>query len=63
MGFGEPRVCVQVKSGDSALDRPTLDQLIGVMQNVQALPNDEQLTRFAASVDPPLACLSVRPRG
>lgn len=36
MGFGEPRVCVQVKSGDAALDRPTLDQLIGVMQNVQA---------------------------
>ena len=36
MGFGEPRVCVQVKSGDSALDRPTLDQLIGVMQNVKA---------------------------
>lgn len=36
MGFGEPRVCVQVKSGDSALDRPTLDQLIGTMQNVQA---------------------------
>jgi restriction system protein len=36
MGFGDPRVCVQVKSGDSALDRPTLDQLIGVMQNVQA---------------------------
>ena len=36
MGFGKPRVCVQVKSGDSPLDRPTLDQLIGVMQNVQA---------------------------
>jgi restriction system protein len=36
MGFGEPRVCVQVKSGDSPLDRPTLDQLIGVMQNVHA---------------------------
>lgn len=36
MGFGQPRVCVQVKSGDSPLDRPTLDQLIGVMQNVQA---------------------------
>ena len=36
IGFGESRVCVQVKSGDSALDRPTLDQLIGVMQNVQA---------------------------
>ena len=36
MGFGEPRICVQVKSGDSALGRPTLDQLVGVMQNVQA---------------------------
>ena len=36
MGFGQPRLCVQVKSGDSALDRPTLDQLIGTMQNVQA---------------------------
>lgn len=36
IGFGEPRLCVQVKSGDTALDRSTLDQLIGVMQNVQA---------------------------
>lgn len=27
---------MQVKSGDSPLDRPTLDQLIGIMQNVQA---------------------------
>jgi restriction system protein len=36
LGFGEPKVCVQVKSGDTALDRPTLDQLVGVMQNVQA---------------------------
>lgn len=36
MGFGRPRLCVQVKSGDTPLDRPTLDQLIGVMQNVQA---------------------------
>lgn len=36
MGFGEPRICVQVKSGDTPLDRPTLDQLIGTMQNVQA---------------------------
>ena len=36
MGFGEPRICVQVKSGDAPLDRPTLDQLIGTMQNVQA---------------------------
>ncbi len=36
MGFGNPRLCVQVKSGDSPLDRPTLDQLIGTMQNLNA---------------------------
>ncbi|MGE4579276.1 MAG: restriction endonuclease [Desulfuromonadales bacterium] len=36
LGFGEPRICVQVKSGDSPVDRPTLDQLQGAMQNVQA---------------------------
>ena len=36
MGFGEPRVCVQVKSGDEPLDRPTLDQLVGVKQNFNA---------------------------
>lgn len=36
LGFGEPRICVQVKSSTSPLDRPTLDQLIGTMQNVQA---------------------------
>ena len=36
MGFGEPRICVQVKSSDSPLDRPTLDQLIGTMQNMNA---------------------------
>jgi restriction system protein len=36
LGFGKPRLCVQVKSGGSPLDRTTLDLLIGVMQNVQA---------------------------
>ncbi|MEX0885823.1 MAG: restriction endonuclease [Phycisphaeraceae bacterium] len=36
MGFEQPRLCVQVKSGDGPLDRPTLDQLIGTMQNMQA---------------------------
>jgi restriction system protein len=36
LGFGSPRLCVQVKTGDSPLDRPTLDQLIGAMQNVNA---------------------------
>lgn len=36
LGFGKPRICVQVKSGDSPVDTPTLNQLIGSMQNVQA---------------------------
>ena len=36
LGFGEPRICVQVKSGDSQVDRPTLDQLIGAMANFKA---------------------------
>lgn len=36
LGFGTPRICVQVKSGDSPVDAPTLNQLIGAMQNVQA---------------------------
>ena len=36
LGFGEPRIVVQVKSQDSPLDRPTLDQLLGTMSNVQA---------------------------
>lgn len=36
MGFGSPKICVQVKSQDAAVDRPTLDQLGGVMNNVNA---------------------------
>lgn len=36
MGFGEPRLCVQVKSGSAPLERTVLDQLIGTMQNVNA---------------------------
>ncbi len=52
LGFGQPRICVQVKSGDSPMDRPTLDQLIGVMQNVHA---DQGLlvswSGFKSSVD------------
>jgi restriction system protein len=36
LGFGRPRICVQVKSGDAPVDLPTLNQLIGAMQNVQA---------------------------
>ncbi|MBU1106389.1 MAG: restriction endonuclease [Candidatus Riflebacteria bacterium] len=36
LGFGNPRLCVQVKSGNDPVDSPTLNQLIGSMQNVQA---------------------------
>lgn len=36
LGFGEPRICVQVKSQDAPLERPVLDQLVGTMQHVGA---------------------------
>lgn len=36
MGFGSPKICVQVKTQDMPVDRPTLDQLGGVMNNVNA---------------------------
>jgi len=36
LGFGSPKICVQVKSGDSPVDAPTLSQLIGTMQNFKA---------------------------
>lgn len=36
LGFGRPRLCVQVKSSDGPVDSPTLSQLIGTMQNFQA---------------------------
>lgn len=36
MGFGKPRICVQVKSGGEPIERTALDQLVGVMQNVNA---------------------------
>ena len=35
-GFGNPRICVQVKTGDTPIDRPTLDQLVGSMTNFNA---------------------------
>lgn len=35
-GFGNPRLCVQVKTSDTPIDRPTLDQLLGSMQNFNA---------------------------
>lgn len=36
LGFGHPKICVQVKTSDTPLDRPTLDQLLGTMSNVGA---------------------------
>jgi restriction system protein len=36
LGFGQHRICVQVKSGDSPIERVVLDQLVGTMQNHQA---------------------------
>ncbi len=36
LGFGQPRICVQVKSTDSPVERVVLDQLIGTMQNFHA---------------------------
>lgn len=31
LGFGTPRLCVEVKSGDSPIDRPTVDKLLGAV--------------------------------
>ena len=31
MGFGRPRLCVEVKSQDTPVDRPTVDKLLGAM--------------------------------
>ena len=36
LGFGQPRICVQVKSQSSPIDRMVLDQLVGTMQHVGA---------------------------
>jgi restriction system protein len=36
LGFGSPKICIQVKTNDTPVDRPTLDQLIGTMSNYNA---------------------------
>jgi restriction system protein len=36
LGLESPRICVQVKSTEAQVDRPTMDQLVGTMQNVGA---------------------------
>lgn len=36
LGFASPKICVQVKSNDEAIERTVLDQLLGTMTNVGA---------------------------
>lgn len=36
LGFGLPRLCVEVKSEDSAIDRPTVDKLLGAVSKFGA---------------------------
>jgi restriction system protein len=36
LGFGLPRLCVEVKSGDSPIDRPTVDKLLGAVSKFGA---------------------------
>src|SRR5262249_20696033 len=31
LGFSHPRLCIEVKSGDAPIDRPTVDKLLGAM--------------------------------
>src|SRR5262249_49579791 len=31
LGFGTPRLCVEVKSGDAPVDRPAVDKLLGAV--------------------------------
>ncbi|MGI9279452.1 MAG: restriction endonuclease [Endozoicomonas sp.] len=36
MGFGSQRICIEVKSGDGQIDRPTVDKLMGAMTKFNA---------------------------
>lgn len=36
LGFESPRICVEVKSHDAPVDRPTLDRLVGAMSHHKA---------------------------
>jgi restriction system protein len=36
LGFGRPRLCVEVKSEDSPIDRPTVDKLLGAVSKFGA---------------------------
>ena len=51
LGFGKPRICIQVKSQDSPVDSPTLNQLIGSMFDAMLLDVDNGPAAFTASDD------------
>jgi restriction system protein len=36
LGFGSPQLCVEVKSQDNPVDRPTVDKLLGAMSKFNA---------------------------
>lgn len=36
MGFGDQKICVEVKSGTGTIDRPTVDKLLGAMSKFNA---------------------------
>lgn len=36
LGFGTPQLCIEVKSQDSPIDRPTVDKLLGAMSKFNA---------------------------
>lgn len=36
LGFGSPQLCVEVKSQDTPIDRPTVDKLLGAMSKFNA---------------------------
>jgi restriction system protein len=55
LGFGSPTLCVQVKTGDTPVDRRTLDQLIGAMQNVNA---EQELLVSWAGIKPSIVSLN-----
>jgi restriction system protein len=63
LGFGSPRLCVEVKSGDSPIDRPAVDKLLGAVTKFGA---DEGLfvswSGFKSTVQKELAASFFRVR-
>jgi restriction system protein len=63
LGFSAPRLCVEVKSQDSPIDRPTVDKLLGAVSKFQA---DEGLfvswSGFKSNVQKELAASFFRVR-